>query len=184
MPVATQSRPPCQFTAGDTVIFSASFPEYPATLWTLDYILSRSGQNLATVRATASGADFLVTMDGTASNLAPGPAQWLAAVTEIATSERKIACSGIVGILYNPTANLPATANQTMLAACNAALLTLTTTANYKVDFNGQMFERQRIGELMKIRDRLQVMVWDELRAMGVPQPGGARIIQQRFSNR
>lgn len=181
MPVATQSKPPCQFTAGDTVIFTVSGTPYPSNLWHCDYILSRNGQNLATVRATASGTDFLVTLTDTISNVTPGPAAWFLLFTEIATGERKFACAEMVSIIFNPSASLASTPNQLALAACNAAILQLSTTGNHKVDFQGQMFERQRIGDLMKIRDRLQSLVWDELRAMGIPQPGGARIIQNRF---
>ena len=181
MPVTTQTKVPSQFVAGDTVIFSLGDAAYPATLWYCDFILSRNGTNLATIRATADGNDYLVTLTGSTSNVAPGPAAWFLAFTEISSGQREFADAGILSVIYNPAATLTPTANQTLLAACNAALLQLTTTANAKVDFNGQMFERHRIGDLMAIRDRIQALVWDELRAMGIPQPGGAKRIQNRF---
>lgn len=181
MPVTTQSKPPCQFTAGDTVVFSVSGTAYPATLWYCDYILTRNGTNLATVRATASGADFLVGLSTTVSNVVPGPANWFLAFTEIATSQRVFGDAGVVSVIFNPATGITPTANMVLLAACNASLLAISTTGNHKVDFQGQMFERQNITSLFKIRDRLQAIVWDELRAMGISQPGGAKIIQNRF---
>ena len=181
MPVTTQTSVPSQFTAGDTVIFSIGDIAYPATLWYCDFVLSRNGTNLATVRATANGSDFIVTLTGTVSNLVPGPAAWFLAFTEISTGQRIFADAGILSIIYNAAASITPTPSMLLLAACNAALLQLATTGNQKVDFQGQMFERHRIGDLMAIRDRIQTLVWDELRAMGIQQPGGGKIIQNRF---
>jgi hypothetical protein len=181
MPVSTQTKPPCKFVAGDTVIFSVSGEGHPSSLWNLDYFISRNGTNLITKRAYADGNDFLVTLSGTESNIVPGAANWNIAVTEISSGERKFTCSGVISIEFNPATGITPTENMTLLAAANAALLKLASSGNYKVEFNEQMFERHRIKDLMNICDRLQVAVWAELRGMGIQQPGGSLRLQTRF---
>lgn len=179
---AIHTAPPCSFTAGDTITFTASGSSYPATLWYMDYVVSRLGQNLFTQRATASGTDYSFTVSGTTSNVTPGAANWALVATNISTGAREVACSGVVAVVFNPTADLPATDNQTLLSAINAAILALANNKNHKVDINGQMFERHNINELYKLRDRVQAQVWEELRDMGIQAPGGPKRIQTRFT--
>lgn len=181
MSVPVSNQPPSRFTAGDTLLFSVSGCQFPANMWTLDYVLSRSGKSLATVRASASGGDYAVSVSASTSNVLPGVANWCFVFTEIATGQRLVGGQGVVSIEANPAADLPQTPTQALLVACNAALLKLAQTGNHKVDFQGQMFERQRIGDLMRIRDRLQNQVNAELRSMGIQAPGGAIRIQNRF---
>ena len=181
MPVATQTVPPSCFTAGDTLIFSVSGTEYPATAWTMTYTVSRLGQVLFTVTAAADGNDFLFTVPKATTAITPGPANWAIVATEISTTERKRVSAGVVSVIYDPTVNLALTTNQTLLAQCNTAIGLIAASGNRKVDINGQMFERNNLSELIKLRDRLQAAVNDELRAMGIQTPGGAIILQTRF---
>lgn len=180
MSVTVNSSPPCSFTAGDTVAFTVSGNSYPSSLWHLDYVLSRNGSNILTSRATASGADHTVSIAAADTAIVPGPALSALVFTKIADGERKTVCHKHVSILYNPAAALSPTAKQTLLAALDAALLKLGKGIR-KVNFDGQEVEFHDIARLTELRNQLTVEVQNELRAMGIPQPGGAKRIQARF---
>lgn len=182
MPVATQSGVPSSFTAGDAVVFIVQDAQHPASLWTLDFVLTRDGKSLKTIRATASVDDFIVGLAGADSVIAPGRTQFVEIFTLIAEpTQRESGCSGWLTILPNPTGNLDLSKNQLALAACNEAILKLVARPNASVNFVGQSYTSQNIDSLLKARDRLQVLVDNELNALGLSENGGFRIIRNRF---
>jgi hypothetical protein len=184
MAVASQSGVPCRFTAGDAVLFTVSDTDHPATLWFLDFVLSRQGAHLATFRATTgdNGKDYQVSISSTVSALAPGLCKYDLVFTDNADgTQRETGASGWLTILPNPTGTLTQSSNQIALAACNAAIQKLVSRSNATVNFNGQSFTSVNIGELFKARDRLQLLVNDELTGLGLSRGGGFRIIRNRF---
>lgn len=185
MPVTTTSGIPCRIISGDTAIFTLSDSAHPASGWLLDFVLSRNGIKLSTTRATADGDNYAVTLTAALSaSLAPGQAQWTLVYTERTGSppQRDTGDSGWLIIAPDPAGSLTPTANQLALAACNAAIAGLVASPEQTVSFNGQSFTSRNIGDLFTARDRLQVLVNNELREMGISQKGGARLIRFRFA--
>ena len=182
MPVATQSGVPAKFTAGDAVVFNISDPSHPASIWNLDFILSRAGQVLKTIRAAASINDYTVSLSSADSSVSPGRCQFAEVFTEIADpTQRESGCSGWLMIFPNPTGSLPLSDNQKALAACNQAIAKLASSPRTTVNFNGQSFTNQNISSLFAARDRLQVLVNSELAELGLTDDTGFRIIRNRF---
>lgn len=180
MAVSTQSGVPARITAGDTVVFTDTVSGHAASAWNLDFVIYRDGINLATIRATASGDDFLVTITETISSaLTPGRASFTRLLTEISSDQREAGLGGAIFIAPDPTASMAPTAAQTQLAAANAAITELK--GNASVSFNGQSFTKYNLKDLLDARDRLQIIVNDELRALGLSQKGGAKTILTRF---
>lgn len=180
MPITPQTSVPLSFTAGDTVSFLVEDTAHPASTWTCAFAMTRDGVSLARVDAEASGSGFVVTF-GAGSNIPPGPAWGMLQFTEIATGQRESVPTGTIRVLADPGADVPKTQNMLLLDQCNAAMLKLLTSGNHKVEFQGQMFERHQLKDLQMIRDRLQAAVQNDLRGMGIGQPGGAKILQNRF---
>ncbi len=61
MSIATKE--PTEITAGDTIVWSRSFPDFPASAWTLTYrLLARAGLAPRDFGGTASGDDHLVNL--------------------------------------------------------------------------------------------------------------------------
>ncbi|MEY2500598.1 MAG: hypothetical protein QOI07_932 [Verrucomicrobiota bacterium] len=184
MAVASQSGVPCRFTAGDAVLFTVSDTDHPATFWFMDLVLSRQGVHLATVRATtgSNGKDYQVSISSTVSALTPGFCKYDLVFTDNADStQRETGGSGWITVLPNPTGTLAQSANQIALAACNEAIQKLVSRSHSTVNFNGQSFTSMNIGELLKARDRLQLLVNNELAGLGLSRGGGFRIIRNRF---
>ena len=89
---------PETFASGDTVKWTKSLGDYPATTWTLLY--SFRGPQAWSVTASASGTDYSVTISAaTTANLQPGDYDWVGSVTS--GSEKWTACSGKLTITQN-----------------------------------------------------------------------------------
>lgn len=73
---------PTSLRAGDTIQWSRSLADYPASSWTLSYTLINAAAKI-TFTAAASGTDYLVTVAAaTSANYAAGWYDWQAVVTK------------------------------------------------------------------------------------------------------
>lgn len=81
----TATTEPSRATAGDTITWTKSLSDYPATAgWVLAYTLINASAKI-TATATASGADHLVTISAsTSAAYTPGTYTWVATVTKAA----------------------------------------------------------------------------------------------------
>jgi hypothetical protein len=185
MAVATKSCVPAIITAGDTVIISVG-PDalYPNTGWMLQFVLSRNGKILKAWNATSdlSSLGFIVTLPRTdTANIAPGRATWSYLFTETSTSQRQTSDTGDLLVAPDPTKSLPDSDAAKALKGCMEAIGIIAADPNQTVNFNGQSYSSQNISELLKARDRLQIIVDNELRSLGVSKRGGAKMILARF---
>ncbi len=90
---------PDNFHAGTTVTYSRAGGDYPANQgWSRDLYLA--GASVLKVAGTASGADFLFTLDAASTaKLKAGTYQWKELATK--AGEVRIADSGTVNVLFN-----------------------------------------------------------------------------------
>jgi hypothetical protein len=81
----TATTEPTRVTAGDTIAWTKSFSDYPASAaWVLSYTLINSAAKI-TITATASGADHLVSvLAATSAGYTPATYTWHAVVTKAA----------------------------------------------------------------------------------------------------
>lgn len=185
MAVTTKSGVPAIITAGDTVIIDVG-PDanYPNTAWTMKFVLSRNGKLLKAWDATSDNdsTGFVITLGGADfARIDPGGATWTFLFTETSSGQRETGQSGDTLIAQDPTKSLPDSDAGMALKGCMSAINTIVSDPNSSVNFNGQSYSSQNLPELFRARDRLQIMVDNELRSLGVSKRGGAKVILARF---
>jgi hypothetical protein len=99
---------PSTLRAGDTFSWTESLPDYPASNgWTLTLVLSKYGQTLITIEATADGDDYAIAITAAVSALwTAGVYSWMAYVykeVEEVISEKYTLESGNLTILPDLT---------------------------------------------------------------------------------
>ncbi len=160
MSAPNQQGIPQKINAGDTLIFTDTLTDYPASLWTMQFSLVTGATPPTITTATADGDNFQVEISAAdTAKLASGKYLYAEVVTEIATSRKYTARTGEIQVLPSLLAAQQPTAAQTLLAACDTAFLKLAGTTDAEVNFNGQMFRKRDIAALQKIRTQLQAEV-------------------------
>jgi hypothetical protein len=112
---------PLTVTAGDTLAWTKSVSDYPATAgWTLHYAIQ--APTPIAINATASGANYAVNVAATTSvSYTPGVFLWTSYVTNVATA-RHVIENGQITILANPAVAQTASHAVRTLALIRAAL--------------------------------------------------------------
>lgn len=177
MTAAVPSTEPTVATAGDSLAWTKSLADYPATSWTLAYTLINA-KNKISITASASGADFAVAVSAaTSAGYVPGAYSWQATVTSGA--ERHTVGSGQITIQPNLAAATlfdTRTPAKVALDAADAALATYGAKAYLQeYEINGR---RQRFADasaFMAWRNMLKTEVARELNAANIAAGMGDR---------
>lgn len=158
----TATSEPSRVTAGDTVTWSKTLSDYPATsAWVLSYTLINSSTKI-TITATASGADHLVNVAAaTSAGWAAGSYAWMAVVTKGA--ERYTIGQGNITIAPNLAA---ATTYDTRssakkaLEAINTAMESYGARAHLQsYEINGRKMQFASASDFMAFRSKLMAEV-------------------------
>jgi hypothetical protein len=166
--VTTTQGVPSSIEAGDEYHFTTSYADYPVGTWTAALVLVQGTGTPSSTAATISGTNFLFTLTSaaTAALGVAGTGQYQFSIYVTASGQRATAETGLITLLPNlAVARTPSFAEaqvtllQGVLAAFNA-------TDKYKVDFNGQMFERARITDYQKQLVYYQAAVIREQQAL------------------
>lgn len=170
--VTPVSGVPLTIEAGNFVSFTETLTAYPASLWTMAFVLSSGSLAPISTAATANGDDFLVTLSGTVTNsLAQGRWEWAEYVT--ASTERTTARNGVLTVLPNLATQATPSAAQAMLTALETAITSLASSKFQSVNFNGQSYSRRDMKSLLDQRVLLQAEVIREQNRLAVAR--GAR---------
>ena len=172
-------------TIGDTLNFSASVTDYPASAgWVLKYHLAPRGSGAAiNFTATASGDDFLIqTSAATTASWAAGYYTWSAYV-ELG-SERYTVGRGQLQIRVSSSAMAAGTDDRSharkTLDAINAVIEQRATTDQQEYTIHGRQLKRMLISDLLVLRDRYAIMAAYETAAenmaAGLPNPRRAGV--------
>lgn len=168
MTASIPSIEPARIVAGDSVSWTRSVPDYPATDgWTLRYRLINADQKYD-VAAAASGADYLVTVAAAVTaGWAAGDYSWQAYVDGV-SSERHTVAEGSITIQPDLAAQAAGydarTHAQKTLAAIEAWLLNHdAAVASYQIA--GRSMAYIPTPELLRLRDKLRAEVRAELAA-------------------
>jgi hypothetical protein len=155
MPVNTLSCVPPRFEAGNTIVWTQDFPRYPASEWSLSFVLSQAGQVKATVSGVPSGDSFTVTLTSTVTDrLAGGTYDWAEYVTQ--SGERATAATGTLIVLPNLATNAAPSFAEQQVELLQTALATLAAGTNETVNINGQSFTKRNIETYQK-----QLTYWE-----------------------
>lgn len=170
MPVTTTSGVPSVIEQGGTYVFTEQFSDFPNTGWTAQYLLQIPGSAPYAINGTNSNVDFKFTLNtaDTANwtpNTPPGSYSFAIYVTEMASSQRATAKTGIVQVIPDMSQTQPLSDAATMLANINTAITSLTTGGFQSVTVNNVSYTRYQVAELIALRTRLQAEVIREQEA-------------------
>lgn len=178
-------REPTSFTAGDTVSWTRSLADYPASAsWVLHYRLINATAKYD-ITGTASGSDHLIAVQAsTTAAYAAGTYTWQAYVTKAA--ERYTVGTGTVEIKPDLAAVSAAgydsrTPARKALDALNAGLETFGSNAHVQAySIEGREMKYRTFADFMAARDRLaQEVAREELAqrtAAGLPGKSKLRV--------
>lgn len=158
----TATTEPTRVTAGDTIAWTKSFSDYPASAsWVLSYTLINSAAKI-TVTATASGADHLVSVPAaTTANWTAGNYTWHAVVTK--ATERYTVGTGQIVVAPNLAAASTydtRTSARKALEAVNTALETYGAKAYmHSFEIAGRKQQFATPGEFLAFRSKLMAEV-------------------------
>lgn len=173
---------PAQVRAGDTVDWTISHPDYPASSgWVMSWRLINAAGKID-ITSTASGNDHAVAV------LASSSAGWAAGVydwVQVATkgAERRTVAVGTVEILPDLAAQSAGfdtrTTAKKLLDAVEAALLSRASRTDLEYEIAGRRLKSMSHGELLAARDKLKREVASEEKAARVAAglPAGNRVL-------
>lgn len=166
----TLSREPEQIRAGDTLKWTRSLCDFPATAgWTLTYHFV-SALSKFDIAATACGDDYAVNAAADATSAyAPGVYRWIARVS--GNSEVHTVGEGTVTVLPNVTseegARDPRSQNERILDAINALIEGRANADVQRYTIHGRELEKMAIKDLMWWRGQYVELVNAEKAARG-----------------
>ena len=187
MAIETKTNVPPKFRAGDTVKWTVSYSDYPASSWSLIYYFKRPSEPTVEVQASASGTDFSVTISAEDSTqFKAGRWQWHARA-EKQSEGAIVAQSGSVDVLPDPSAvDIGDSFAVKALELVEASLAGDLVTAQESISITGVDITKMGISERFDLRDRLKAEVSRErTRAIlkeGSDMPGRSGL-QVRFKN-
>lgn len=159
------SAVPAQFQSGDSVAFTLTDTNFPATEWTAQFLMFRQGKTTITTNGATNGTsyDFAIN-SATSTNIAPEDWNYCVRFTNTSNAAVKspLQWQGAVFVLSDPTVTYDPTVDEALLAALDAAILTLSGSANQSVSFNGQSYSRQSIDMLRQWRTQLQAGIYQQ----------------------
>lgn len=171
------TREPQSFTAGDTVKWTKSLPDYPASQgWTLTYYAIEKNHKFSVV-ATASGNDFAITIPATTSDdFVVGHYFWEAQVTK--AGERFTIERGTFDVLTNIAAqnNWDGRSHaRKTLDAIEAVIEGRASTDQQEYSIGNRSLKRTPIADLIVLADKYRAMVNAEENAEAIAQGRGAK---------
>lgn len=180
MPVETQTSPPVHFYSGETVRFTVSESDHPASAWSLSFALRSVASSLA-VAGVADGDDFTVTLTAVqTAALKPGVYSAAAIFTETASSEVDTTRYPLISVgpnIADSTKGPRRTAYEAALAQMDALVAGIYSS----VSFNGQSFTLKNATEGWASLDRLHLLAMAEDVERGLAPRGGLVRIQMRM---
>lgn len=185
MSATIPSTEPSSFRAGDLLSWTKSLSDYPANQsWSLAYTLINATSKI-TINASASGADFLVSVAAaTTAAYAAGTYQWMARVSK--STEIYTIGQGTIEILPNlataTTYDFRSHA-KTMLEAIEAAFEGKASSTQLEMEINGRRIKSFSPSEMIQWRSFYKAEVAKEAQAETLARTGvNPRRIGVRFA--
>lgn len=170
---------PRQFFAGDGFSFKAPMAAFPATSWSLQFIIQLSAG--AFIVAAASDHTVTVLAADTVS-LAPGNWPMFYRYTSLETGQVMTEPKGSMSIQPSATGAYVKSAAEELLETLEAAILKLSSKFTKVVRINGEEFVFADLKDMRAWRTQLIAEIAGEkIRAGQKNVKGGSRTIQTRF---
>ena len=184
-------REPQTIAAGDNVSWYRQLDDYPATAWTLKYVL-RNSKQIYKFDAAASAASSVLYQVTLATSTTTG---WVAGVyamdayvvsadtlSQVQVQTYFPTITITPNLAVNPSGGDPRTFASRMLELCEATIAKLTSKTVTMAQVNGQSYSLQNIGDLWKMRERFASEVRREEAAVKLNAGlGGSNKVTVRF---
>lgn len=162
---------PRRIEAGNSVAFTETLMNYPASAWGMSFVLSMGTLAPVVTAATVQGDTFLVTLSTSATAaLAAGEWEWAQYVTQ--TGIRLTAKTGTIQVLPNLAVQAPPSIAQSLLTLLETTITKLAANPNQSVNFNGQSFTKRDMKSLLEQRVQLQAEVLRQQAALQAQRDG------------
>jgi hypothetical protein len=166
---AIPNTEPTTITAGETLAWTQTVADYPATAWTLKYVFQAIGVANIAITATASGSSYAVNVTAAVSAVyTAGVYLWTSYVEQGTGSTiiRHEIARGQTTIIASPLAALGSTHASQVLALIEAALVSRIPRGLETTDIDGQQLSRIPILDLHRLRDKYRREVFMEKQAL------------------
>ncbi len=181
---------PETFTQGDTVQWTESFEDYPASNFTLTYVATGPSNSNITITATANGDDYVVTMTPTISGAfdPPGLYSWYRYVTD-GQNNRYTNGHGEFNVLADPTKIAPGQDQRDhyriVLDAINAVIEGRATQAEEEFSIAGRSLRRTPLKDLLgfKLQYERLLAASQEQEKIDNGEHSEAGMVHYRFQN-
>ena len=175
---------PSRFSAGDSLSWRWSDHRFPASDWTLQYVLLKAGKKIA-IDAVADGTDHLVELpNSTTADYESGEYRWKAHVSND-DGERYEVDSGSVEITEDyasQTRGMDARSHvKKVLDALEASIEGRASKTQMQQTVGGVQVQHIELADQIKLRDRYAIRYRKELAASG--KGSSRRTIKPRFDN-
>jgi hypothetical protein len=157
---------PLAFVAGDSLKWARDFESYPASAWTLTYVLNNQTQRYVVTSGdvTPNGNGFTVAIPATETrNWAPGDYLWLAVLQNGTTGERVTGAAGRVTVqadILDATNPVDTRAwEEIALSNVQATLAGRAADGVLEYKIGDRELRRYSMDELLKLEATLQVKV-------------------------
>ncbi len=162
MSAAIPTTEPSLIVIGDTVQWTTTVPDYPATDgWTLKYSFQLPGSAATpiSITATTSGAGYAVSVAAsTSDDWTAGAYVWTKFVDGV-SSERHVVGNGTVSLVPNPAAAMGTTHATRTLAIIEAALEGRLPRGLEMYTIDGQQVQKLTHEALSRLRDKYKAEV-------------------------
>ncbi len=156
--ISTGTGTPTRIRAGDTVSFTNTFGDHPASTWSQSIYFIRPGEETIQVDSTASSDDFLTTL--TPANTARfSPGRWEVVHRVVGATGTTVADTSVMDVLPNPEIQAGEAFAEKALALVEKSLLNDMPTAQESVSIAGVDITKMSISERLAMRDRLKAEV-------------------------
>ena len=157
--------PPVSLIAGDTLQFSAKNPDYPASDWTMQFVLFNTSSSQVKFNGVAqSDSGFLVSLTAPQTeDVLPMEYSMAYVFTSTdATQRSTLPLQMTLWVIPDLTQKLNPSPNQIQLANYQEVERKLSTGTNLAVSMNGQSFTKKNIDEIRKQMVWLQARIYRE----------------------
>lgn len=159
---------PAVIEAGDTVLFTENFTDYPSATWSSKLYLTVLGSGAApnTVAATNNGTNgHLFTLNANATaDWSAGRYAYAIYATERATNQRATAATGVLQVIPDLAQEAALSTAAQMLVNIEGAITSLTKNPMQSVSVGGTQYSRFDLSTLISLRTRLKAEVLQEQR--------------------
>lgn len=181
MAITTQTIIPASFTAGDTVLWTESHADYPASTWALRYFFRREGRRPVEVEGVASSDAFTFTLTAEASGeFDDGRWRWFSRASK--QDEGSISVdSGTILVYPDPSAQHSPSFSEQALEMVEASIRGDLPTAQESISIAGADINLMSISERFVLRDKIKAEIARERQARRLSSGYNRKGLQVRF---